>query len=619
MIEVYLYFEDYSDYYSMDTYDSVQDFISYDALTYPVNDVSFKGLFNQLKYGVDIFYPSDDGEDFIFNYTSPYIWNFVDVPCDDFVGHKYGEFCQSFAYNLNILDLMKKAYYQEEIINFKIVTFEDGKFSYLMNESIFRDGDMLIFTSKLISADKQVKNSLDAFKEYSQGSFIVQDDKIVDKSSDFEYMEHDNGLLSPFTFKDIKLSGLSNFESKKVIEQILKHELFSYNGEICYPNLQTGIVTYYLTYLSPTLYNSQPAVLFNVVDISNNRREELRARQLEEYLRIVQLLSNCAILRVSGDGNARWSPEIFDMLEMNIDEISKLEHGRNFYDDYVSETTRDDFYEWIEKAKHDNSIYNSINKIITARGNTKYFSAYSIVKHDVNDFDSTYVISFVQDITNIYVHELELKEKNKELGLLLEEKEMLLKEVHHRVKNNLQVILSFLNLDLYYNKDNPNDTIYNTRDRIQSMALMYETTYTSEKVDVTNLNDFIEELSHRLIQVYSGGNIKLNLDIIDEEISIDIIIPLGLIINELLLNSIKYAFPSNQSGEITIKLTEEGENLVLVMSDNGVGLPKDLNVNTADSLGLKIIQTLTNQLEGNLTNLKPEKGSSIEISFPKKI
>ena len=139
---------------------------------------------------------------------------------------------------------------------------------------------------------------------------------------------------------------------------------------------------------------------------------------------------------------------------------------------------------------------------------------------------------------------------------------MLLKEVHHRVKNNLQVILSFLNLDLYYNKDNPNDTIYNTRDRIQSMALMYETTYTSEKVDVTNLNDFIEELSHRLIQVYSGGNIKLNLDIIDEEISIDIIIPLGLIINELLLNSIKYAFPSNQSGEITIKLTEEGENLV---------------------------------------------------------
>lgn len=185
----------------------------------------------------------------------------------------------------------------------------------------------------------------------------------------------------------------------------------------------------------------------------------------------------------------------------------------------------------------------------------------------------------------------------------LEEKEILLKEVHHRVKNNLQVISSILNLQSSYVKDENTLTILKeSQNRIKSMSFIHESLYRTADFSFVNLSEYIENLTRNLIQSYllDQGNIKVNLDLGNYKLNMDQAIPCGLIINELVSNSMKYAFPSNTNGEIFIKLTEKDNNFTFIVGDNGIGLPENINIEDTDSLGLQLVYTLIDQLDGKI-------------------
>ena len=194
-------------------------------------------------------------------------------------------------------------------------------------------------------------------------------------------------------------------------------------------------------------------------------------------------------------------------------------------------------------------------------------------------------------------------EAEKKLQAAFDEKVTLLKEVHHRVKNNLQIIVSLLNLQSRYIKDESSlAVIRESQNRIKAMALVHEKLYRTEDISHIGLNDYIRFLGTGLFQFYDARSrgIQFILDIRDVNVDIDAAIPLGLIMNELISNSLKYAFPKGRKGEIAISVKKEGHTMTVVYRDTGIGIPADLDWRDTPSLGLRLVNTLVDQLNGTV-------------------
>ena len=213
----------------------------------------------------------------------------------------------------------------------------------------------------------------------------------------------------------------------------------------------------------------------------------------------------------------------------------------------------------------------------------------------------------------------ERKKSEKMIDDSLKEKDVLLREIHHRVKNNMQIISSLLNLQSSYLQDNSVTNVFReSQNRIRSMALIHEKLYQSGNLAAVKLRDYVQDLAAHLMSSYSldSAKIKLITDIDDVSLGIDVAISLGLIINELLSNSFKYAFPNSAIGEIKILFKPSDiNNSILIIKDNGIGFPKDVNFKQTESLGLQLVNTLVDQLEGTI-ELERNRGTEFIIMLP---
>jgi PAS domain S-box-containing protein len=212
----------------------------------------------------------------------------------------------------------------------------------------------------------------------------------------------------------------------------------------------------------------------------------------------------------------------------------------------------------------------------------------------------------------------ERQRAEEQLRASLIEKEVLIKETHHRVKNNLQVISSLLNLQSELIIDPRDKVLFDeSQSRIKSMALIHEQLYRSRSLSAIDFKEYVQMLSTEMMRSYAKEGISLEQDVADIQFSLDVAIPCGLIINELLSNALKHAFSGREEGRINIRLTFDGDNTFnLVVNDNGIGLPDNVNVQNTTSLGFQLIITLTNQLQGKI-NIERKAGTTISISFPK--
>jgi len=198
----------------------------------------------------------------------------------------------------------------------------------------------------------------------------------------------------------------------------------------------------------------------------------------------------------------------------------------------------------------------------------------------------------------------------------LKEKEVLLKEIHHRVKNNLQIISSLLNLQSGYIQDpQAGEMFKESRNRVKSMALIHERLYQSKDLARIDFTEYVRNLTTHLFRSYgvNARAVGLQIDVGNILLDIDTAIPCGLIINELVTNSLKYAFSSDVGGEIRIGLQPENDGrLALSVSDNGAGLPPDFDFQKTESLGLQLVNTLTDQLQGQI-QIEREGGTTFKI------
>lgn len=257
-------------------------------------------------------------------------------------------------------------------------------------------------------------------------------------------------------------------------------------------------------------------------------------------------------------------------------------------------------------------------------GNAQYFETQFFDKDGVESWREIYLNPIygedgkVMEVSGIGHDITEKKKSEEKIRQSLQEKEVLLKEVHHRVKNNLQVISSILNLQSSYVKDEGTlNILKESQNRIKSMAFIHESLYQTKDFSSINFTEYVINLSQNLIHSYSNFDheIKLNLDIQNVFLNLDLAIPCGLIINEIVSNALKYAFVDNSCGaEITISMKIEEGNLVLCIGDNGKGLPKSIDYRNTESLGLQLVVTLTDQL-GGVIELDLEKGTNYTIIF----
>jgi len=212
----------------------------------------------------------------------------------------------------------------------------------------------------------------------------------------------------------------------------------------------------------------------------------------------------------------------------------------------------------------------------------------------------------------------ERKEAEDQLKASLAEKEVLLKEIHHRVKNNLQVISSLLYLQSQQIEDPETlAVLQESQHRVRSMALVHERLYQTEGLARVDAAEYLLTLTNYLFRSYEVGfgRIKLSVDVDAVSLGIDTALPCGLIVNELLSNALKHAYPDGQGGEILVQLHAIGEGrYLLVIGDDGLGFPDHLDFRHTRSLGLRLVNTLVDQLEGEI-RLDTRQGTRFEISF----
>jgi len=247
-------------------------------------------------------------------------------------------------------------------------------------------------------------------------------------------------------------------------------------------------------------------------------------------------------------------------------------------------------------------------RILNRDGNTLWMDVSAVL---INWEGQAATLIFANDIT-------ERKRADEVIRASLREKEVLLREIHHRVKNNMQIISSLFNLQAGYIKDEEALRILKEgQTRIRSMALVHEKLYQSGDLSKIDLAGYIQSLSVHLFQVYlvDPNQVRLETEFGEVPLDINSAVPCGLILNELISNALKHAFPAGRKGVLMIRLRRRKDGEVeLRIADNGVGFPKGLDFRRTEGLGLQIVNLLVGQLEGTI-KLDEKNGTAFTVVF----
>jgi two-component sensor histidine kinase/CheY-like chemotaxis protein len=269
-------------------------------------------------------------------------------------------------------------------------------------------------------------------------------------------------------------------------------------------------------------------------------------------------------------------------------------------------------------------IGNTLVRIILRTGQPGQAPEMDVIRNfDINDYKEkieltdkklhTAIVSSLRSYRDL----LQIERNRKDLEASLREKEILLHEVHHRVKNNLQVISSLLSMQADQITETRILSMFKeSRDRIRSMALIHEKLYQSGNFEEIDFTEYLDTMTAELFSLYGmAGRVHRIFSCTRILLDLDRAVPCGLLVNELVTNALKYAFPDNRSGTIYLELSEpEPDRIALVVGDNGIGLPESIDHRNAATMGLQLVSILARQVDGDVT-LSRERGTRFSILF----
>lgn len=348
-------------------------------------------------------------------------------------------------------------------------------------------------------------------------------------------------------------------------------------------------------------------------NITQRKESERSLEQSEKSLKKSQEIAHIGSWYLDIKKNElHWSDEVYRIFGLKPQEFGATYEA---FLQAVHPDDRDMVNSTYKKAIESKTTYEIVHRILRPNGEVRFVHEKS--EDIVDDSGKTvYSTGIVQDIT-------ERMRAEEQIKAALREKEVLLKEIHHRVKNNFNIISGLLSLQSRYIKDEQSQQVFkNSRERIETMALIHEKLYKSKNLSKIDFGDYLRSLTSYIFDSYSLQPEQVKLEIeVKKGIYLDIktSIPISLIINELIANSIKYAFPENRKGEMRINLSdcdEEEYDFTLIVADNGIGFPADMDIRKSDSFGMRIITALIDQLHGDI-HLDKTRGTTFTIKFKK--
>ncbi len=354
----------------------------------------------------------------------------------------------------------------------------------------------------------------------------------------------------------------------------------------------------------------QVRYIFGIVqDITQRKQAEIALQESESlYRALFEQSYDGVILHDAATGKVVAANQaLANMLECEVADLI----GSSSTDDVPPDEVEDSRDRW-QRTLTEGHLPAYERRLITHKGQERYFEITTSAIYGNRATPVRLMQAVLRDIT-------ERKQTEERIQTSLREKEVLLKEIHHRVKNNLQVISSLLDLQSSYIKDESvREMFQESRSRVRSMALVHEQLYQSADLARIDFAGYVDNLTGYLLRVYGhlAWNVRLQVDIVELSLSVETAVPFGLIINELVSNALKHAFPNGRSGQILIQLQPVADNrITLTVQDDGIGLPKGITMKNSPSLGLTIVTTLVKQLDGRAT-LTSDNGTRFEMIFP---
>ncbi len=336
----------------------------------------------------------------------------------------------------------------------------------------------------------------------------------------------------------------------------------------------------------------EPVALVGVArDISDRKRMEEALRLSEARLRRIADAMRDVVTQVDAEGNVQYvSPSIEQVLGYRPEDTL----GRSLFE-RVHPEEREAVEEMFLRAPREREGVMLNFRYQHAGGHYIWLEA---VGNLLLDGQGT-VVGAVLGIRDVSEH----KHADDRIRASLREKEVMLKEIHHRVKNNLQVISSLLSLQAEHVQDEEiRRVLRDSQSRVRSMAIIHQRLYQSTNLAEINFAGYIQELCSQLLRTYgsSGRNVSLVAEADEIFLEVDKAIPCGIILNELVSNALKYAFPAGGEGTVAVEFRQKESDIQLVVRDDGVGMPADLGPRAAESLGLRLVHMLTEQIGGTV-------------------
>ncbi|WP_407381209.1 histidine kinase dimerization/phosphoacceptor domain -containing protein [Methanobrevibacter sp.] len=575
-------------------------------------------LSNIIKYvqsDVNMFSPIDDGEDYIINRMG---WNILErgnINLEDVEGRKLSE-CSPFFYEI-LKEPFKEVLETKKPKAMRVYYYISDKIQTLTNVHVLCDDGKLFIISDYVDKNKAEKS--DEEKK-------IEDD--ANKSTLIEYFSQTGSYYktrneytwTPGIYNIINRTRESNDayyniifdlvipEDKPLVKELLETmspETDTYEN-IIRIKTRDGHIKYLDTYLYSKFDENRDVIshygLFKDVSLDSHKH---MTRPVDFMLNGFNHNSRLSLLVEPLSKRYEFSEGFYDMIEIPHE---KYIHNKDIIENIVEDNIREELYKLI------NGELDEISCIFTyeVNGNPDHKKVCELFIEKFTYGNNEHSIGFLTDITDMRKKQQELIESNAN-------KNILIKEVHHRVKNNLQVLNSFLNLERRAYGNNPNLILDNMQARLSSLALLHEKTYNTTDFLNINLNDYIKDQDETLKGLFSAKNINFESDINEDiHLSIEIITPLLLIVDELTMNAIKHAFPDPEMENKTIskKIDFVDENTCeFILKDNGVGLesPETL-IN--HNLGWEIVNSLTRQLDGKIEILDSDVGTAFRIVFP---
>ncbi|BAW31083.1 MAG TPA: PAS domain S-box protein [Methanothermobacter sp.] len=574
----------------------------------------YKNLFKYIDTCVAVYQPVDNGKDFIIKDFNRAAEQTEQVKKENILGKRVTEIFPGVE-DFGLLEVFKRVYKTGNPEHFPISYYKDDRISGWRDNFVYKlPSGEIVAVYKDVTRQKQLEEELkekeqlyrSIFDNTGSATAIIEEDTTISLcNKEFEELtgyskEEIEGKKSWTKFVvEEDLEKMKRYHKLRRMDLSLAPRNYTFKlrdrwGKIRDIQLTIGMI--------PGTGKS----VASLVDVTELRNAERKIRESrEKYRAVVETAPNGVLIfdkfgRVVEVNKRALEISGFRKEELIGKDIKELAPRVRI--DLV------EIFDLFERAIKGEKIKEKVRSFTNLKGEKIYYIAYPSILRKNSEIMGLSLI--IEDVTERYKAEKKIKES-------LMEKETLLREIHHRVKNNMQIIQSLLSLQAARMKEEETQRLLQEcQGRIRAMSMVHEHLYQSETIAKINIKEYIEKLLEDLVILYKA-KIKKKLKIEKIQLDLDTAIPLGLIINELATNSIKYAFP-NGKGTITIKLTKQKNKIKLTIADDGIGLPENIKPEKTETLGLKLVNILTKQLNGKITH-KTKPGTKFKITFPQNL